>query len=862
MRVSWQWLQQFVNLEGISPESLSEKLTDSGLEVESITHQGPRFQGVVLARVQAVDPHPNADKLRLVTVKLAENSEIQVVCGAPNVRINTWIAFAPVGAQVLSRKTGELFTLEPAVIRGVTSQGMICSLDELGLEVRYPKTEDGIWILDEIEGINPSALGHSLKEVLGLDGDVILETMPTANRGDLMCMEGIAREVAALTQRELCIADDDFSSLLSLPNRPASSAPFEIHLEDESVCPVYLGMSVSQIKIQDSPAWLQQRLEAANVRSINNVVDITNYVMLTTGQPLHGFDSNSLLKFGSRIGVRRAKDGEKMTTLDGVERSLSPLSILITAGDTPVALAGVMGGETSEVENTTTDLFLESAYFPAASTRRSAKSVGIRTEASARFERGLYPAVCLRSLVLAKQLLEEYAGAKVEALISSRPLPEVISELKQPAERQLTLRLSRLERILGVSLGVSIDADEIIRVLTPLGFACASLHSDTDVIQVQVPVHRQNDVTREIDLIEEVIRVLGFDRIPYQLPSQTSFAVKTLRQSVLSTVRQSLTAQGLNEVWTNSLIGDALLERTGFSLNRDQLVSVSNSHSVDHTFMRQSLLPTLIEVAKYNQGQGMDDCWIFELGKTYFKLGKSSTKQTGVSEKLMLSGLLLGSTRSAEWQTERKAPIPPDAPADFYELKGVIETLLASLGISVSEVSFQNLTEQSSPVAVASHSGVFHPGRVAQCLLNQKSWGVFGELHPRLVEALKLRHRPYLFELDMEFFLKYAKQNQAKTRAVRLSGYPSVKRDMAFWVKQGCTHQEILQVISQLNDPLIQHIELFDEFHAHADSESRRSLAYRVLLQSFEQTLTEPEIDACMQRLREALKTKLAVEFR
>ncbi|MBY0450902.1 MAG: phenylalanine--tRNA ligase subunit beta [Cyanobacteria bacterium] len=858
MRVSWQWLQQFVNLEGISPEVLSEKLTDSGLEVESITHQGPRFQGVVLARVQAVDPHPNADKLRLVTVKLAENSEIQVVCGAPNVRINTWIAFAPVGAQVLSRKTGELFTLEPAVIRGVTSQGMICSLDELGLETRYPKTEDGIWILDELEGINSSVLGHSLKEVLGLDGDVILETMPTANRGDLMCMEGIAREVAALTQRELCIAEDDFSVLLNLPNRPPSSAPFEIQLQDESVCPLYLGMSVSHIKIQDSPAWLQQRLEAANVRSINNVVDITNYVMLTTGQPLHGFDANSLLKFGSRIGVRRAKDGEKMTTLDGVERPLSPLSVLITAGETPVALAGVMGGETSEVENTTTDLFLESAYFPAATTRRSAKSVGIRTEASARFERGLYPAVCLRSLVLAKQLLEELAGAKVEALITNRPLSELISELKQPAERQLTLRLSRLERI----LGVSIDADEVSRVLTPLGFTCSGVQSGTGMIEVQVPVHRQNDVTREIDLIEEVIRVLGFDRIPYQLPSQASFAVKTLRQTVLSRVRQSLTAQGLNEVWTNSLIGDALLDRTGFALNRDQLVSVSNSHSVDHTFMRQSLLPTLIEVAKYNQGQGVDDCWIFELGKTYFKLGKSSAKQTGVSEKLMLSGLLLGSTRSAEWQTERKAPTPPDAPADFYELKGVIETLLASLGISLSEISFQNLTETSSPVSSASHSGVFHPGRVAQCQLNQKSWGVFGELHPRLVEALKLRHRPYLFELDMEFFLKYAKQNQAKTRAVRLSGYPSVKRDMAFWVKQGCTHQEILQVISQLNDPLIQHIELFDEFHANANSDSRRSLAYRVLLQSFEQTLTEPEIDASMQRLREALKTKLAVEFR
>lgn len=830
MRVSLEWLKEYVDLTGLTPETIAEALTNSGLEVESIEYLGPKFNGVIVGKVQSVEPHPNADRLRLVTVNTGttQNTAVdtgsaqnKVVCGAPNVREGILIAYATEGATVISRKDNTLFKLEKAKIRGVESSGMVCSIDELGLDEQYEKKEDGIWPLDGI--VEESQLGQDLKTALNLQGDVVLDIAPTANRGDLMSMVGVAREVSALFERSLHLPQ--WGHPINAPARTELS----VNLKDPDVCRYYAGVMMRRIKVGPAPDWMVRRLQAAGVRSINNVVDITNYVMLEMGQPLHAFDQVKFNTSGS-VGVRRAKAGEKLTTLDDVERVLTEEAAVVTMNDHTVALAGVMGGATTEIDDQSQSLFLEAANFPAAVVRRSAKSVGLRSEASARFERGVDIEQCRNAALRAADLLKQYASAEFVRLVES-PAPAVESP-------KITLEFARIEKVLGLSL----DADTVVKILKKLGFLLQPTKVTTSLV-VSVPSFRQTDVQREIDLIEEVIRIYGYDKVPYTMPKNTMSVPRSTRAEMLRLLDESVRAQGLQEVVTTSLIGPSLLEKTGFTVNEEQLVSVLNSHSADHTMMRQSLLPNLLEVARFNQAQGIDDVWVYEFGRTYFKLGKANFKNAGVSEKLHLAGFLSGSIVSGEWHRTDSA--------DFFAAKGILENLLAQVRL-LEAVTFEP----------ASDVPYLHPGKTANLKLNGKSLGVLGELHPTLQKRLKLRHPAYVFELDTEMLYKIYKQSGLQKAVIPISTYPAIKRDMAFLAPTSLAHQQILDVLTAAKEPMLCDVELFDEYRSEQLGEGNRSLAYRLTFQSDERTLTDADVDQRFNQLKAALTQKLSVEFR
>ncbi len=822
MKISLDWLNEYVNVDGINPADLSEDLTNSGLEVEGIESVGAAFSGVCLGKVLAVEGHPNADRLNLVTVDTGREKN-KVVCGASNVREGILIAYASIGATVLSRKDKSTFQLERAKIRGVESCGMICSLDELGLAEKYSQDDDGgIWVMDAVA--KEAQLGVDLKTVLELTADQVLDGAPTANRGDHMSMIGVAREVAALHNRPVTLPEiKDFSSSKSCEG-------FTIQLDDLDICEYYAGAVMKGLKIAPSPDWMARRLEAVGVRSINNVVDITNYVMLEMGQPLHAFDADKL--GAGVVGVRRGKDGEKMITLDGEERKLSSESVLITKDDKPVALAGLMGGEETEIGDDSKNLFLESAYFFPQSNRRSAKSVGLRSEASARFERGVDRGACKKALFRAIQLYQELAGAEFIGLVESAPI--------EAKEVKITLRLSRMEKLLGVAIDKKITVD----VLDKLGFA--KLAESGDALDFSVPSYRQHDVYREVDLIEEVVRIYGYDNVPYTLPKKTRSATYSLRQDLLRRVRASLGGSGLQEAVTNSLIGESLLKKTGFEVNRDQLVQVVNSHSQEHTLMRQSLLPNLIEIAKYNLSQGVENVWLFEVGRTFFKMGKAKEKSSGVVEKLFISGTLTGSGYTGRWNVPSEVQ-----PVDFYQAKGVVEQLLIALKLD-GVCKFEAESETS----------YLHPGKTAKILLGKKSVGVLGQIHPVFESRLKIRQPMFVFELDFEAIYKTVKQQSQEIEEVIVLSYPAVKRDMAFSASETISHQKIVNVIQALNEPLLTDVDVFDEYRGEQLGEGQRSLAYRLTLQSHESTLTDALIDDVVARVKKALSDQCAVSFR
>ena len=822
MKISLEWLSEYVDIAGLAPEAIAEALTNSGLEIEGIHKTGGAFTNVVVAKCEKLDPHPNADKLRLATVNIGSATQ-QVVCGAPNLKEGMMIAFAKEGAQVINRKDGTLFTLGKAKIRGVESCGMICSIEELGLQEQYPNTEDGIWPIAQYA--DESKLGKDLKEVLGLKEEIILESAPTANRGDQMSMIGVAREVAALFNRKLTLP-------VIKESAGSGKTDLKVSLSDETLCRYYGGVVVKGVTIKPSPEAVQRRLAAAGVRSINNVVDVTNYVMLEMGQPLHAFDADKLGASGTLSGtidVRRGKAGEKFKTLDDAEVTLSPESVAVVFNDKPVALGGVMGGLETAMDEASRNLVLEAAYFDPANNRKSGKSVGIRTESSARFERGVDLGMTRLALYRAAQLVCEWAGGEVVALAES-PVPN----LPKP---EIELRLSRYQRV----IGMPVEATTVETILPKLGFAVSK--KDADTVVVTVPTFRQHDVSREIDVIEELVRIVGYDNVPYTLPRKTGSVPFSVRQQLLGKLHHTLTGLGLYEVMTTSLIGEALLEKTGFRLDENQLVTVTNSHSSDHTKMRQSLIPNLVEVAKYNQSQGIEHIWVYELGRTYFKVGKATEKQSGVSEKLHVSGLITGNVAQGQWHQK--------AETDFYTLKGIVEALLSAV-LPDEALAFE--ADGKLPYA--------HPGKTARVKAGGKDLGVVGELHPLQRERLKFRQPVFFFELNVETIYKLLKQKQAGLQEIKISPYPAVDRDVAFVAAEALTHRQITEALNHAGEKLLKNIDVFDEFRSEKLGAGKRSLAYRFTFQSDEATLTDAQIDAAMTSLRKILSDKLGVEFR
>lgn len=812
MKISLEWLNEYVDLSDLTPEQIAHELTMSGLEVEEIEKTGPKFSNIRTAQIKLIEQHPNADKLHLVTVDIGNETKT-VVCGAQNIEEGQIIPYASVGSKVLDRKTGEQFELTPAKIRGIESQGMLCSQDELGLE--NMQEEDGILILNRL--YKDIKLGEPLEKLLQIKEDIVLDVAPTANRGDEMSIIGVAREISAIFNKKL-----NFSPLQS--TRDNSTDKFKVEILDTEGCKYYSVGLLNDLTIKPSPDWMQRRLTACGVRAINNVVDITNYVLLEYGCPLHAFDRD---KLNGYLCVRRAHEGETIVTLDEIERKTTSDTVLIATKEKAVCVGGVFGGANSEVDENTKNLALEAAYFTPAQNRRSARSIGYRSEASARYERGVDIEMVKPALMRAMQLMVELAGAKVDGIVET-------GDNKLP-EKDITLRFAQIKRM----LGSEIPSEKCIEILGNLGFEL--LGKNEVAAKFKVPSFRMVDVYREIDLIEEISRIYGYDKIDPTLPKNTQSPEITEESKICKKIHNMFLGAGFYETVTSSLVGAPIYNEFSVKYDDAKAVRVCNPQSEEHTMLRQSMIPSILNVVKTNIANGQKNLRLFETGRTYFVEGPADEKNTGVTEKRMLAGALTGDVSCGSWIKKPET--------DFYTVKGIIEDLLIMLGLE-NRVQLRECKDKE----------FLHPGKCAKLVMLGKQpleVGFFGEVHPLLKDKEKFQQNVYLFEIDLEELLKAVHISTVKYK--KLPQFPEVQRDLAFIVPENVSCDEISRIIKKsVKNTLFNGEELFDVYQGEHIEDGFKSMAFRIKLQDKEATLTDEAVEEQMNSIRNNLKKSVA----
>lgn len=813
MRISLNWLRELIDLT-IAPEELARILTMAGFEVEDIEDRRTWADGVVIGKVLECLPHPNANKLSVCRVD-AGGEPLNIVCGAANVRAGIYAPVATVGTYLPNVD----LKIKPAKLRGVPSEGMICSLAELGLA----KDSAGIHIFAGEDLVT----GSDVRPLLGLD-DVILDLTATANRADALSMVGVAREVAALT-----------GATLHLPSVPKitvkASNSLGLKVSEPTACPAYIGTVIEKVKIASSPFWLQQRLQAAGMRPINNVVDITNYVLLEWGQPLHAFDRDRLLTVagGSKLtmGVRLAEPEEAFTTLDGQNRPLQTANLLITANDQPVALAGVMGGEATEVHQDTQNLVLEAALFDPATIRRSARAQGLRTEASARYERGVNWAELDIANHRAIALITEIAGGV--------PIAQKITDGRSdPASwsRSVELRLERINQVLGpVNLGETdgeLVAEDVERILTALGCSLTRLSSlETETAwQVVVPPYRYRDLEREIDLVEEIARLYGYDNFCDTLPEKTEPGYLPAEEQSARQLRAAFRGAGLTEVVHYSYAVDK---------SSDKQVAIANPLFVEYATLRSELLSGLIQAFQYNLEQGNGALNGFEIGRVFWR------EEEGLVEADAIAGIIGGDPSQGVWTRSGR-----EQPLTWFEAKGILESVFKTLGITV-EYQPDRRDER------------LHPGRTASIWLQGERLGTFGQLHPQLRQERGLPEAVYGFELDADVLWQHLADDKLLVPPFSpFSNYPTADRDIAFFSPIQVSVGEIKRSVSQAAGNLLASVELFDEYRGENVPTGQRSLALRLTYRGSDRTLTDEEIEATHQKVRDTLMEKFSVSLR
>ena len=815
MQVSLNWLNDLVDLKDIDVKQIAHELTMSGLEVEEIEEVRPKFTNIITAKIEKIDNHPNSDHLHLVTVNTGSGLKT-VVCGAQNIEVGQVIPYASVGSKVLDRKSGEQFELTPAVIRGVESQGMLCSDDELGVADRNYQEEDGILILNRI--FPNVGLGLDVENVLGFEKDYILHTAPTANRGDQMSVVGIARELSALFDRPMKF---EYTS-----REEAAKADFEVEIKDNDVCKYYSIAVLKDIKIKPSPEWMQKRLVSSGIRAINNVVDITNYVLLEYGTPLHSFD---LDKLNGYLCVRRAEDGEKLTTLDEVERNLTHDTVVIATKEEPVCIGGVFGGANSEIDENSKNVALEAAYFTPATNRKSSRSVGYRSEACARFERGVDLEAVKPGLLRAVELLEKYADAKFEGIA------EAGNNKFEPVE--ITLRYPHLVKL----LGCKIDPQKCLAILEKLGFKI--LGKNEIACKVLVPSFRVGDVTRECDLIEEIARINGYDKITPTLPNRAGTAEISPAERVINRLHTIMRGAGLNEIQTSSLIGEPLLKQFSIPYDKENAIYVENPASEDYAMLRQTLIASILNCMKYNFDNGQKDFWAYEIGRSYIKVSEPDEKNSGVKETQVLAGVITGNVQNSLWQ--------PTGEIDFYTVKGLIDKVLEEFGLQ-RRIKYALLAD--SPLA-ESHK-CLHPYKSAVLTMLGKKpeiIGYYGEVHPELRNKLKLNQNAFVFKLDLDMLISAV--NETVPRYKKLPQFPEVQRDLAVIVPAVTTWDELEKVVKKgVDNKVFNGCEVFDVYQGEHVSEGFKSVAFRIRMQDANSTMTDEAIETQMANVRSALK--------
>ncbi len=830
MRVSVNWLKELVEFD-LSPEALADALTMAGFEVEDIEDRRSWADGVVVGRVVDRVAHPDAEKLSVCTVDIGAAERSTIVCGAANVGANMCVPVATVGSYLPKVD----LKIKPRELRGVPSAGMICSLSELGLA----KDAEGIYIFDEASfergDIQP---GQDVRSLLGLN-DFVLDVTSTANRADALSMVGIAREIAAITGNALKLP---VSAAANGAQSQTQVGDVTIALSDPKACPIYIGSVLENIKIAPSPDWLQQRLVAAGTRSINNVVDVTNYVLLEWGQPLHAFDLDRLATAGGSttqtISVRYAKADETLVTLDDHERKLAEQTLLITTNDVPVALAGVMGGATTEVIDGTQKVFLEAAYFDSAAIRKSARSQGLRTEASARYERGVNPAELSLASDRALALLQEIAGATLVGQAEDRTDIGLITPT-----REVSLRLSRINQILGsikaeANQPTELDKSTVETLLKKLG--CHTQSAGTDSWTVTVPPYRYRDLEREIDLIEEVARLYGYDRFENTLPTQTSRGFLSEEAALSRNLRAAFRAAGLTETIHYSL--------TGTDPSKNQVV-LANPLFKEYSALRIDLTDGLIDAFKLNLDNGNGPINAFEIGNVFNK--PADNPEGDPIEATKVSGIMGGDARQGRWVNSNK-----ESPLTWYEAKGMLQRVFDSFGL---EVDYRALDTGADGA-----DDRLHPGRTAALWVRGRTrLGTFGQLHPQLRQARDLPEAVYVFELNWDVLVTCltGKGSKAVTYAA-YSTYPASDRDLAFFAPVEVTVTDLTRSMSKSGGKLLDSVALFDEYRGESVPDGQRSLAFRLVYRAGDRTLTDKDIDPVHQKVRVALEKTYKVSLR
>ncbi|HDC5171592.1 TPA: phenylalanine--tRNA ligase subunit beta [Staphylococcus aureus] len=798
MLISNEWLKEYVTID-YSVSNLAERITRTGIEVDDLIDYTKDIKNLVVGFVKSKEKHPDADKLNVCQVDIGEDEPVQIVCGAPNVDAGQYVIVAKVGG----RLPGGI-KIKRAKLRGERSEGMICSLQEIGISSNYiPKSfESGIYVFSESQVPGTDAL-----QALYLD-DQVMEFDLTPNRADALSMIGTAYEVAALYNTKMT-KPDTTSNELEL----SANDELTVTIENEDKVPYYSARVVHDVTIEPSPIWMQARLIKAGIRPINNVVDISNYVLLEYGQPLHMFDQDAI---GSQqIVVRQANEGEKMTTLDDTERELLTSDIVITNGQTPIALAGVMGGDFSEVKEQTSNIVIEGAIFDPVSIRHTSRRLNLRSESSSRFEKGIATEFVDEAVDRACYLLQTYANGKVlKDRVSSGELGAFITPIDITADK------------INRTIGFDLSQNDIVTIFNQLGF---DTEINDDVITVLVP-SRRKDITIKEDLIEEVARIYGYDDIPSTLPvfDKVTSGQLTDRQYKTRMVKEVLEGAGLDQAITYSLVSKE--DATAFSMQQRQTIDLLMPMSEAHASLRQSLLPHLIEAASYNVARKNKDVKLFEIGNVFFANGEGELPD----QVEYLSGILTGDYVVNQWQGKKET-------VDFYLAKGVVDRVSEKLNL---EFSYRR----------ADIDGL-HPGRTAEILLENKVVGFIGELHPTLAADNDLK-RTYVFELNFDALMSVS---VGYINYQPIPRFPGMSRDIALEVDQNIPAADLLSTIHAHGGNILKDTLVFDVYQGEHLEKGKKSIAIRLNYLDTEETLTDERVSKVQAEIEAALIEQGAV---
>jgi phenylalanyl-tRNA synthetase beta chain len=805
MKVTYNWLKEFVEID-IPPSELAVALTMAGLEVESVEDFGTELDNIVVSKILDIQPHPDADKLVVCRIDDGETQSRIVVCGAKNMKTGDKVPLAKPGATLKSLKDGEMFTLKKSKLRGVESDGMLCSDVELGLGA----DSKGLMILPE-----EMIIGVPFADALGMR-DTAFEVAVMPNRPDVASVIGIAREVSAILNKPLKNRE-----LKIVETGKDASEWTSVEILDYALCPRYAAKIITEAKVQPSPMWMKLRLERCGVRSISNLVDITNYVLLETGHPMHAFDYEKL--DGRRIIVRRAKEGEEIITLDGQSRKLTSEMLVIADEKKAVALAGIMGCANSEVSQDTKILLLESAYFNPSNIRRTSKKLGLQSEASYRFERGADPQIQVHAAQRVCELILETSGGIIQKGV-------VDTKKDVYTSKPVQIRISRTNKVLGTSL----SHEEISGIFRRLHFPVSITGADT--IEV-VPSSYRVDLEREIDLIEEVARIYGYNNIPTPVSVAKVLNYEASPITACEKItRDAMTAFGFFEIINCNLINPKSLEKIASPdiFKNNDVLSVLNPVSVELSAIRPTLIPGMLETIQRNIYHSQLNLRLFELGHAHLK-----SADVFPVERLLLTCAVSGSRNAEGWNTKPEE-------VDFYDLKGTVEALFDVFG--ENNLSFR-------PV----ENTIFIQGCASEVLISGKRIGIAGEIQPRILNAFDINRRVFLAEINMGEIIGTLKRQRAFTQ---IPAFPGISRDVAIILDNSVSFDSISEVIKELRISILENFMLFDVYHGEQAGKGKKSMALSLFFRSREKTLRDADVDKVFDRIKKALIEKTSCVVR